>query len=250
MFTGPVERVEGTRIFARKTAVDRQLVIYEMQVATQTEVAMVLPIPVVPNSGEQAVRFIALDHVVEFFEELDKLFDPPQLQTHAYTLGASMAMRSRTLAVHQVGAFEASYVPRLADFKRLDRRFRMPRGTLDRIPAYKDWGFAVFQLARSHELSKIHPMAFEFPTREPGALFFPTMHCHDGELHAEAVFAHVLYAQGVAPVPVGVYRTEMWRPAVDVRPPAAVAALLDPRATLTRCYAFGPRPNIDTWAPL
>jgi hypothetical protein len=74
--------------------------------------------------------------------------------------------------------------------------FGFAPGTIDRVPAYADWGFAVFQLAPTKGLASVHPMAFDFPTREPSRLFFPTVHVHDGQLHAEAEFAHQLYAQG------------------------------------------------------
>lgn len=46
----------------------------------------------------------------------------------------------------------------------------------------------------------MHPMAFEFPRRAPAALFFPTVHIHDGEVHETAMFDHRLYCQlGAAP---------------------------------------------------
>ena len=31
---------------------------------------------------------------------------------------------------------------------------------------------------------RVHPMAFEFPTRSPDEIFFPTAHIHDGACHA------------------------------------------------------------------
>jgi hypothetical protein len=41
-------------------------------------------------------------------------------------------------------------------------------------------------------------MAFLFPTRMPEALYFPTLHIHDGTVDPEATFDHVLYLQGEA----------------------------------------------------
>lgn len=38
-------------------------------------------------------------------------------------------------------------------------------------------------------------MAFEFPRANPAKLFFPTIHIHDGKVHATADFDHVLYCQ-------------------------------------------------------
>jgi hypothetical protein len=38
-------------------------------------------------------------------------------------------------------------------------------------------------------------MAFEFPISKPDSLFFPTVHIHDGKVHAMADFDHRLYCQ-------------------------------------------------------
>ena len=39
-------------------------------------------------------------------------------------------------------------------------------------------------------------MAFRFPTRLDEALYFPTLHIHDGRVNAQADFDHTLYFQG------------------------------------------------------
>jgi hypothetical protein len=38
-------------------------------------------------------------------------------------------------------------------------------------------------------------MAFEFPRANSRAVFFPTVHIHDGEVHEAADFDHELYIQ-------------------------------------------------------
>jgi len=43
----------------------------------------------------------------------------------------------------------------------------------------------------------VHPMALEFPQREPDRLFFPTVHVHNGRVEAWATFDHWLYCQDV-----------------------------------------------------
>ena len=97
------------------------------------------------------------------------------------------------LKVVHVGSFEASFVPTMKDFSRLDERFRISDTAWKKLPGYKDFGFAVFKL-KSGE-SKIHPMAFSFPRRDMKTLFFPTVHIHDGEVHSKAEFDHALYCQ-------------------------------------------------------
>jgi hypothetical protein len=109
--------------------------------------------------------------------------------------------------VHDVGDFEASFVPSLGDFDRLDARFKLAPEVWEQLPQYADWGFAVFKLKqkergfwgrlfkRPARKQTVHPMAFEFPRRDPRSLFFPTVHVHDGEVHEKAHFDHTLYCQ-------------------------------------------------------
>jgi hypothetical protein len=76
---------------------------------------------------------------------------------------------------------------------RLDERFRLPTEVWDKLPQYKNWGFAVFQLKKGN--MKVHPMAFEFPRANKKQLFFPTVHIHDGTVPDKAGFDHMLFCQ-------------------------------------------------------
>ncbi len=84
-------------------------------------------------------------------------------------------------------------MPQIDDFKRLDERFRLPDETWRNLPAYREFGFAVFKLKAGAK--KVHPMAFEFPRAKAQQLFFPTVHIHDGEVHEAADFDHALFCQ-------------------------------------------------------
>ncbi|TPW20261.1 MAG: hypothetical protein FD126_1862 [Elusimicrobia bacterium] len=183
-FSGPVKAVRGTKIFARLDA-GRQVLVYEMRVSAERELAMVLPVPTPAGSPEDALRFVSLERHPGFFSELESGFPQP--------LSESPSLAASALAVHSVGAYEASFVPAPSGFARLDERFRLPAALWEGLPLYRDYGFAVFKLKPGDR--KVHPMAFTFPTRHPEALFFPTVHIHDGELHPAAGFDHVLYAQ-------------------------------------------------------
>jgi len=99
----------------------------------------------------------------------------------------------KPLPVVEVGEFEASFVPSVRDFRRLDERFRLPDATWDQLPLYREYGFAVFKLKQGAKT--IHPMAFEFPRANPKKIFFPTVHIHDGKVHPKAAFDHTLYCQ-------------------------------------------------------
>src|SRR5262249_49518570 len=43
-----------------------------------------------------------------------------------------------------------------------------------------------------------HPIALEFPRRNPDELFFPTVHVHNGRFEPRANFHHLLFCQDVA----------------------------------------------------
>lgn len=190
IFTRAVEHVSDTSIFARMDGA-RQYLIYEMQMTSAEDNAMTLPIPVAPGAGEDAVRFISLEGYEKFFQDMRKAFPPdPRFSRNALSRQALKP----ALEVHTVGAFEASFIPTVADFERLDARFRLPKDTWSRLGRYEDFGFVVFKLRAGRE-QHVHPMAFSFPTRQPEQLFFPTVHVHDGKIHGEAEFDHQLYYQ-------------------------------------------------------
>lgn len=193
-FSRPVERVSKTRIFARCIAAETQALVYQMNLKASEDLAMILPLPVHPGQRAEAVEFVNLEDYPEFFADLAKAFPVVMPASDSLSWRKGPNSQSAPLPVEQVGAFEASYVPRVADFPRLDERFRLPAGTWDKLPAYQDYGFAVFKLKPGEK--KIHPMAMTFRTALTGTLFFPTVHIHDGLVHDKEDFDHTLYAQG------------------------------------------------------
>lgn len=190
-FSGLVDDVSQTRIFARADGLN-QFLVYGMNYAARQDLAMVLPLPVSLGSQDGDVRFIDLSGYPDFFEDLEAGFPKPKSITRGVTDRSDTRSFSPVLEVVRVGSFEASFVPSIADFARLDPRFRMPEGVWDRLPGYRNFGFAVFKLRQGGGTA--HPMAFQFPRRD-ARLFFPTVHVHDGQAHAEAHFDHALYCQ-------------------------------------------------------
>jgi hypothetical protein len=154
--------------------------------------------------------------------------------------------------VHQVGSFEASYVPSLADMSRLDERFRIPDEVWSRRPEYASYGFAVFKLKKGSKT--IHPMAMKFATATPRSLFFPTVHVHDGELHDRARFDHTLYYQitdGATPVAHGpdgkpVAALEATVPIQNRVPVMATRGVTAPDGRVFKLGLHGERANADT----
>jgi hypothetical protein len=191
-FSRPVLSVSATNIFARAGEGGRQFLVYSMTLNAKEELAMVLPLPVKAGTDEKGVDFIDLSEYPDFFSDLRKAFPTMLTRGLSDKITNSVAPASK-LEVIKVGSFEASFVPTVKDFSRLDERFRLPAGTWDKLPDYADFGFAVFKLKSGN--SKIHPMAFSFPRREPKQLFFPTVHIHDGKVHDKADFDHALFVQ-------------------------------------------------------
>lgn len=191
-FTGPVKDVSNTKIFARMGPGVEQYIAYAMSLESETKLAMVLPIPVIAGSGEEAVKFINLQDYPALFDDLNLGF--PSLRVYGGRAVAAVQPPQQKLKVISVGSYEASFVPTIADFARLDERFRLPNDVWDKLPGYKKFGFAVFKLKAFH--GPVHPMAFSFPSSMLQSLFFPTLHIHDGQIHEKEHFDHTLYAQG------------------------------------------------------
>jgi hypothetical protein len=238
-FSGIVEKVDATSIFARMLDREEQLLVYEMRLSAKHDVAMILPIPVKAGCGEDAVRFHSFEEYPELFEDLESPFRPLP-KTRSAMLG--------TLKVQTVGAFVASFIPSLADFERVDPRFRIPPGTLELMPEYQDWGFAVFQLAATKGTSMVHPMAFQFPTRDPARLFFPTIHIHDGTYSERARFAHRFFAQGLPELRYWSRRKSTLERVLRRSVPPSLLNLFDLDRGLSKSEMFGDFRNRDIWA--
>jgi hypothetical protein len=247
-FSAEVEKVSDTSIFARADGA-RQLVVYSMAYAASGELAMVLPIPVPAGAPEDAVRFISFEKCPDFFAELRRGFP-----THTEDMAAGALLGNldaevavRPLEVHEVGSFDASFVPRPQDFGRLDERFRLPAELWLELGHYRDWGFAVFKL-RQTDLAHVHPMAFEFPRRDRARLFFPTLHMHHRRVERAALFDHTLYCQ---PEPALNFHLQEWedspRHAGDFVHCAEALRLLDAAEPCWRAIIEGARENRDTW---
>src|SRR5262245_46361644 len=142
-FTQPVDLVKDTHIFARMADKERQLLVYSMVLAAQSELAMVLPLPVVQPAAEDAIRFINLEEYPNFFADLAVGFPVTRGGRHEASLGATT---DTELEVVEVGAYEASFVPAIKDFARLDERFSLPADVWKKLPGYEEYGFAVFKL--------------------------------------------------------------------------------------------------------
>jgi hypothetical protein len=190
IFSQPIISVNNTQIFARPSGNGTQFLAYQMSYESGDENAMILPVPVRTPSRDDSLRFIDLQGYESFFDDLADGFP---YSAPSFSIACSSAPGSLAdLEVFEIGNYIASFVPTLEDFGRLDARFTLPPETWARVPQYKNYGFAVFQLASG--ALKPHPMAFEFET-DRESIYFPTLHIHDGEVHEIEDFDHILYMQ-------------------------------------------------------
>jgi hypothetical protein len=241
-FTGKVA-VSNTRIFARFLEKGTQALVYQMSYRAASELAMVLPIPTPPKASEDAVKFISLKTYKTFFDDLHAGFPEPKPQSRGGTFGSG-PLKSAKLKVEEVGDYIASFVPSVADFDRLDAKFRLPAGAWEQLPKQKTYGFAVFQLKA--DATDVHPMAFTFPTRPQHDLFFPTVHIHDGAVHDTATFDHTLYLQPrSAEDAVPRQWEESARPASMFTNQREAQKLIDPDLHVFRRRLHGKLKNVD-----
>ena len=245
-FSQPVVSVNSTRIFTRPAVNGRQYLVYSMALEAEKDLAMILPLPVKPSENEADFDFIDLKDYANFFDDLLVGFPVPPNLNESKSLGHSAPIPQGILKVFEVGDFEASFVPTLKDFSRLDKRFQIPPSSWAKLPQYKTYGFAVFKLkAGAHT---VHPMAFAFLRNDPAKLFFPTVHIHDGKVHTAAEFDHVLYAQPRAPESLD-FRG--WResetPAKNFMKIDKVKGIISGDEHCYQKFLTGNLPNQDTW---
>ena len=186
--------VHGTRIFARLTTQGTQMLAYQMQYTAEAPTAMILPLPVASPADDTSVQWKSLKEYDTFFGDLAAGFpaEPPP-QSLFGSRSKSAVAAAAPLPIHEVGDFVATFVPSMKDFSRLDPRFVIASDVWAKIPEYRDYGFAVFQLKSLSGTP--HPIAFEFRTRLRDVVYFPTVHIHDGTVHPQGSFDHALYLQ-------------------------------------------------------
>jgi hypothetical protein len=245
-FSRRIDRVTNTNIFARAGKDNKQFLVYAMTLATKEDVAMILPIPTPKAAKEDAVRFISLKEYADFFADMNKGFPEPRVLVESRGKDSlkKKSLDEPKLKVIAVGSFEASFVPEVKDFARLDERFRLPASTWDSLPIYKDFGFAVFKLKKGEKT--IHPMAFEFPRAEKRRLFFPTVHIHDGKVHKTASFDHTLYCQTSAGEDVMAWK-ESPQLADNFMKVGKTAGIVEKNGHVHRRIMKGRKANEDIW---
>lgn len=187
IFSREVTRISDTCIYGRLATDGQQFLAYQLSAALDQEMAMILPLPVAPTA-QTPLQFLDLSDCPLFFSYLNESFG-----MRSRSRKPSLSLSLPTLEVVEVGSFQASFVPSIRDFERLDPRFRLDTSIWQQLPRYSDFGFAVFKLKEGDQ--KLHPMAFRFHTRYADKLFFPSVHVHDGTVPKTETFDHRLFCQ-------------------------------------------------------
>ena len=103
IFTGTIETVSDTRIYAAPQPRGLQALVYSMEIRTRADLAMVLPLPVRSGAGEDGVRFVSFEDYPSFFDDLDGLF-PALVDPNAdLLLSLGDDLGEALLEVHRVG---------------------------------------------------------------------------------------------------------------------------------------------------
>lgn len=224
-FSGNLTHLSNTRIFARATPEGKQYLVYQMDYAADEDIALVLPLPIPPNTPPDAVRFIDMVNYRAFFVDMDKGFP--------YTRGLQLVPgKTRDNA-----RAEPVFLSSAAEFATLEAPFRIPQETWDKLPEYNDFGFAVFKIFAKAPLRS--PVAVEFPMRNPNLLYFPTLHIRNGEAAEEANFDLDLFCQARA----GWLRT--YDVASSFMNISKAQGVLDPGERVSRMTVQGMHPNSD-----
>src|SRR5688572_8082826 len=153
LFTAPFQSAASTSLFARSLPEGRQVVVCELFLEAREDVAMILPIPVKPGSGEKAVQFVDLSGYRAMMEDVERAFPSDSTVEEGCFPGPDAKL------------FEASYAPSLADLAKQEERFRLPAGVWDKLPQYREFGFVVFKIRAGENTVK--PLAFAFPRKDP-----------------------------------------------------------------------------------
>ena len=149
----------------------RQSLALSLRISAATDIGLIVPVPIAPGAAESEVRLLSTDGSQSLFESLASGFSPATGRPHRRDADEEAAPRTVRYAAAQ--AMRAVYVPSIADFDRVAAHLRLPEAALASRPEYASYGFYVFELPAGQNV-RIVPMGFDFPTRHPEAVYFPT----------------------------------------------------------------------------
>lgn len=109
-----------------------------------------------------------------------------------------LAGKSDTLEVIELGAYKVSVAPTAKDIRRANKDiFKISKGTRKVLKEKYDDSYA-FIICMFDSTKKIapHPVGYIHDLLSSGEVFVPCVHVHDGKLHREEHFDHMIYSLG------------------------------------------------------
>ena len=190
IITSTVNEVAKTRIYVSADEANRrQLTVYSNYVSSSRENAMILPVP-----NPESIELLNFSNYPAFFEDLANCFQKRIPRGISNTLGFGLV--TETLPIYKVGSYQASIVPNLDEFDRLDfHTFKVDPNLYSFLDVHYrkgNFGFIVCSLmAGDHTY---HPFAYTHGMHKSGRLFIPTMHYHPGHTHETGDWDHLIYS--------------------------------------------------------
>lgn len=194
-------RVAKTKILAMLSKDrQRQLIVYSNEVQTNIKNnVMILPVPNKDGNSDKSIKFVDLSSYPNIFDDCRSSFASPMfLSTNSVSFSLS-----RSIAIVDVGSYQASIVPSIDEFVFLNSLFKIPENVIEILKKYyaKNFSFIVCKL-REGEV-KYHPFAYYHELLRHNTLFIPTRHHHPhsiGGTHVEEAISdwdHAFYAANV-----------------------------------------------------
>jgi hypothetical protein len=137
------------------------------------------------------------------FEDLDKCF-PTFISRHEQekkkSRSRSAEAKSHSLVVHQVGAYQMSVAPTLADLTRIDASvFTVPANITELMATHYGSGFAfVICVFDPTKEIKPHPIGYVHDWLAPNRMFVPCRHEHGHGTPEKEHFDHRIYSLNTA----------------------------------------------------
>lgn len=232
LFANEVDDVANTQIYvAADINQTEQCVIYEMAVSLRGGVnAMILPVPAEAGS----IKLYDLSTAEDLFKELNEMF---VVRSRGMSFGKEDDEDS--LEVVQVGNYDVSVAPSVADMKRVNRGvFQLSANVEETLRKHYASGFA-FVVAQLRESGKGHPLAYTHPLADK-RLFIPTRHEHGPSTQLPKWDHHIFYPYklGLEDFPANRYNQAPPAQYLALSPTSVLEMLAASEATAPLCQFF------------
>lgn len=170
---GAVRHIAKTRILVSPLSSKLQLTVYANTVELgENSGAMILPTP------EGKVEPVDLSKEKKLFDDLETLWPRKKSRSRNAAAKNDRCLSRSVLPVVEVGSYQVTIVPSLADFDRVDSSvFTLSPGVGACLKDHYESGFSfvVCQLVREKEY---HPFGYIHNRLDDNTLFVPTRHYH------------------------------------------------------------------------